>query len=139
MAQASDVDAPPRIPWSTEPNPEIEEFAKVLVRDVRDIAMRSCDTQLQPHAGSPVATRWRETGVQAEAVRVLIPDVVDDALFTLLDAIDHGVLRLKFISSNGQEVDLTEEGLGELAGWYVGPEGWLEMFAEERFVDDLAD
>jgi hypothetical protein len=45
----------------------------------------------------------------------VIPDVVDDAVFSLLHAIDEGFLRIKFVSSSGKEVDLTEEGLGELA------------------------
>ncbi len=33
---------------------------------------------------------------------------------------NQNVLRVKFISSSGKEVDLTETGLGELAGWYMG-------------------
>jgi hypothetical protein len=36
-------------------------------------------------------------------------------------------------------VHLTEEGFGELSGWYMGSGGWLGMFAEERFADNLAD
>jgi hypothetical protein len=36
-------------------------------------------------------------------------------------------------------VELTEDGLGELAGWYMGSGGWRAMFSRERFVDDFAD
>jgi hypothetical protein len=43
------------------------------------------------------------------------------------------------MSTSGREVDLTEEGKGELAGWYEGSGGWRAMFAEERYVDDYAD
>ena len=60
-------------------------------------------------------------------------------MFSLLHAIDQGVLRLKFVSSTGREVDLTEEGKGELSGWYMGSGGWRAMFSEERYVDDFAD
>jgi len=39
----------------------------------------------------------------------------------------------------GREVDLTEEGLGELSGWYMGSGGWRAMFSKERYEDDFAD
>jgi len=119
------------------PIPEIEEFAKILVQQVRDAAIRDCDILLQPNAASPRARRWRQTGV--ESIKGFIPDIVDETVFCLLRAIDQGLLRVKFTSSNGREIDLTEEGLGELAGWYVGGGGWREMFAEERHVDDFAE
>jgi len=72
-------------------------------------------------------------------LKTVVPDVVDEAVFSLLRAIDEGALRLKFMSSSGREVDLTEEGLGELAGWYMGSGGWRAMFSEERYVDDCAN
>jgi len=72
-------------------------------------------------------------------LKTVVPDVVDEAVFSLLRAIDEGALRLKFMSSSGREVDLTEEGLGELAGWYMGSGGWRAMFSEERYVDDFAN
>ncbi len=121
------------------PTPEIEEFARTLVLHVRDTAIRNCDALLQPHAGSPAARRWQSLDAKAPDLRVLIPDVVDEAVFSVLQAIDQGLLRLKFVSSTGQEVDLTEEGQGELSGWYMGSGGWRAMFAAERFVDDFAD
>jgi hypothetical protein len=121
------------------PSREIEEFARALVRQVRDASIRSCDGLLQPQASSPVALRWKSVGAPASHVGVIVPDVVDDTMFSLLHAIDQGVLRLKFVSSTGREVDLTEEGKGELSGWYMGSGGWRAMFSEERYVDDFAD
>lgn len=121
------------------PSPEIEEFAKTLVRQVRDAAMRNCDALLQPQAGSPVARRWRQLGASPSDLGAVVPDVVDEAVFSLLQAVDQGVLRLKFVSSSGREIDLTEEGLGELSGWYMGSGGWRAMFSEERYVDDFSD
>jgi len=69
----------------------------------------------------------------------VIPDAVDEAVFGILQAIDQGLLRLKYMSSSGREVDLTEEGQGELSGWYMGSGGWRAMYSAERFVDDFAD
>lgn len=121
------------------PTPEIEEFARALVRSVRDASVRNCDVLLQPNAGAPVARRWKALGCSAEALATITPDAVDETVFNLLVAIDQGLLRLKFVSDSGREVDLTEEGGGELAGWYMGSGGWRAMFSEERFVDDFSD
>jgi hypothetical protein len=120
---------------------EIEEFARVLVQQVRDAAVRSCDRQLRPMAGSPVARRWRESagGGQGPSADIVIPDCVDETIFYLLQAIDQGLLHLKFVSGSGKEIDLTQEGLGELSGWYMCSGGWRAMHSEERFVDDFAD
>src|SRR6478736_3766148 len=105
------------------PNPEIEEFAKLIVQQVRDAAIQNCDRQLRPEANDPVAKRWRESNNQGnlEAVaKILIPDIVDSALWHLLYAIDQGLLPLSFTASNGKAVDLPKDGLGELGGWYMG-------------------
>jgi hypothetical protein len=122
--------------------PEIEEFAKRLVSEVRDPAIISCDGQLQAHANSPVAKRWRENMKDAasKALAVsMIPDCVDDAVFYLLHAIDTGALHLTFVASNGNVVDLTNDGLGELAGWYMmGKQGW-RSHSQQRWVNDLED
>ncbi|CAN5831456.1 hypothetical protein BH11PLA1_BH11PLA1_01560 [soil metagenome] len=67
----------------------------------------------------------------------LIPDVVDDTIFHLLDAIDQGLLKMS-MSSNGKTVDLAAEGLGELAGWYMG-NGWRNEYSEERFTNICSD
>jgi hypothetical protein len=120
------------------PTAEIEEFARTLVRQVRDAAVRKCDRLLQPNAPSPTAKRWREAGSDPSALKAILPDVVDRTVCSLLQAIDQGLLRMKFVSSSGKEIDLTEEGLGELTGWYLGSGGWRAMFSDERFVDDLA-
>lgn len=122
--------------------PAIEEFAKRLVEHVRDNAVRSSDAALRPTARSPVAKRWAKAVAEkscTETAATVIPDIVDDVIFYLLDAIDNGNLKLAFTASNGTVVDLTEQGLGELAGWYMGTEGWREKYSKERFVDDFSD
>jgi hypothetical protein len=119
--------------------PEIEEFAKILIKEVRDAAIQSNDRELRPGGGSPVGKRWRDAaqGNDLEKIgRVLIPDIVDDTLFYLLRAIDEGLLPLSFQAKDGKKVDLSVGGKGELAGWYTG--SWRES-GQERFSDYFSD
>jgi hypothetical protein len=122
--------------------PEIDEFAKKLMGLVRDASIQSNDMALSPTVKCPVAKRWARAAKERptpDYARVLIPDVVDDAIYYLLHAIDDGSIRLAYTASNGTVVDLTEQGLGELAGWYIGSECWRAIYSKERFVDDFAD
>jgi hypothetical protein len=122
------------------PNPEIEEFAKLIIQQVRDAAIQNCDRQLRPEANDPVAKRWRELNNQGnlEAVaKVLIPDIVDDTLWHLFYAIDQELLQLSFTASTGKTVDLPKDGLGELGGWYMG-DVWRKNYSQERVVDDFS-
>ena len=122
--------------------PEIEEFAKILVEQVRDASIQSNDMALRSTAASPVAKRWAKAASEEahlDFARVMIPDIVDETLFHLLQAVDEGFLRIAFTASNGKVVDLTTQGRGELSGWYMGSGGWREMYSKERFVDDFSD
>jgi|ERR1700722_13165837 len=124
------------------PNPEIEEFARILVQKVRDTAIQSCDMRLRQTAASATAKRWREaagSGTPEAFAKMVIPDIVDETLASLLLAIDQQLLRLSFTASTGKSVDLVTEGLGELSGWYKGGGGWCEKYSNERFVDDFSD
>ena len=121
------------------PTAEVEEFARILVRQVRDVAVRNCDTLLRPNARSPIAARWKRANDQGASLLTVIPDAVDETVFGLLSAIDQGALRVKFMSSDGHEIDLGKEGLGELAGWYTGSGGWRATYSEERHFDDFAE
>jgi hypothetical protein len=124
------------------PSPEIEEFARILVEQVRDASIESCDRRFQANATSPAAKRWKEMACSAtpeEFRRVLIADIVDDAISSLLYGVDDGVLKISFSASSGKVVDLNREGLGELAGWYTGNDGWRAMYTKERLVDYVAD
>jgi hypothetical protein len=88
-----------------------------------------------------VAERWRQAlqGSPEDAIRVAIPDCVDEAIFCLLDAIDQGILQLSFKAESGEVFDLAEDGAGELGGWYIGSGGWRARYSTERFVDDFKD
>lgn len=119
------------------PSPEIEELARMLVHQVRDVAIRSCDALLQAQAASPTARRWKALAATPTEIAVVIPDAVDEAIFAILSAIDQNVLRLKYRAGNGHEIDLNDEGMGELGGWYIGT--WRMHYSAERVVDDFAD
>jgi|LSQX01.2.fsa_nt_gb hypothetical protein len=120
---------------------EIEEFARLLITEVRDCAVESCDMNLRSDVNAPVAKRWRGklTNASAESlVKMIIPDCVDETLANLLLAVDSGRLCIVFRASNGNLVDLNKEGLGELAGWYMGSsDGWRAQYSQQRFVDDF--
>ena len=122
--------------------PEVEEFAKILVECVRDASVRNNDITLRPNAQSIVARRWAKAAREEDPVRFalkVIPDVVDETIFYLLQSIDEGLLKLSFTTSDGRTVDLVSQGESEMAGWYMGTGGWRTMFSKERFVDDFAD
>lgn len=124
------------------PSFEIEEFAKLLIEQVRDNTISNSDRNLHPGARYPVAKRWKEqisNGTPESIVNAIIPDIVDTTIFYLLAAIDQEVLRLSFTASNATTVDLSVDGQGELGGWYTGTDGWREKYSKERFIDDFSN
>jgi hypothetical protein len=125
------------------PSVEIVEFAKLLVQHVRDGAISSSRRCADSDARHIVARRWRaavKNGADLpEIATVLVPDIVDNAVFHLLNAIDGGDLRISFTASNGRTIDLMAEGRGELAGWYMGSGGWRALYSKERYIDDFSD
>ena len=115
------------------PRRAIEELGILLVRHVRDVAIQSCDLQLLPHSETAMAKRWRKAAIPFNGKvppEVLIPDCVDETLFTFLRAMDQGLLPLSFIAENGETVDLTKAG--NLATRYIEPGGWRDQFSKER-------
>jgi hypothetical protein len=120
-----------------------EYFAKLLVQEVRDMAIANCDMLLGPNAKGPTANRWRAalaSGVShKQFAKAIIPDCVDSALFYLLHAIDTGTLHMSLTVPDGNTMDLTHEGKAELAGWYMGSDGWRAAYSQQRFVDDFKD
>ncbi len=117
---------------------DLQEFARQLMRAVRDEAIRSCDRYLGSDPRTPVARRWANATDVAgiEAIRMAIPDIVDEVIFYFLNrGVDQGVLPLVFRASSGTEVDLADVGDGELGGWFMT--AWRQKYSEERFSDDF--
>ncbi len=125
------------------PSKKIEEFARILIHEVRDAAIQDLDMCVRLDNQSSTAKRWRRAKMISDpnALRELIPDCVDEALFFLLKAIDEGLLKVQFVAADGTVVDLSEEGLGELAGWYSGPGGFCDTYSQMRLTNivDSAD
>jgi hypothetical protein len=97
--------------------------------------------RLNPDTRSPIGRKWIEalgTANLNEIANVVVPDCIDEAVFCLLNAIDEEGIVLSFIAPGGESVDLSKEGLGELAGWYMGVESWREQFSEEKINDYLS-
>lgn len=120
----------------------IESFAKLLIEQVRDNAVRSCDTGCSEQSNSPIAVRWRaaiSNGSDLQLIHAVIPDIVDQVLFYFLFAIDSHALPLEYVSPSGESVDLSVVGRGELAGWYMGDGGWREKYSKERYNNDCDD
>ena len=109
------------------------EFAKLLVRHVRDKAIRSSDSQLYAkNLKAPTAKRWREvreTGNVDKYAEAIIADCIDNAIGCFLLALDEGIFNLSFKTSDGENVSL-DELAGEICGWYMGE--WREQYTSER-------
>lgn len=119
----------------------VDYFARRLVENVRDRAIDSCDQLARGTVGGVLGNRWRgqlESPGARDAMLELLPDVVDQVLFHLLDAIDNGHLPLA-IGRSGAFEDLAESGLGEMGGLYMAGEGgWIEEYSSERHFDPVA-
>ena len=121
---------------------ELEEFAKALIRQVRDLAISNLDGQIQQTSLSPPAKRWRERSngaVPGALALEPIPDCVDAAVFEILNAIDSGNIRLFFRASSGDLLDLAELGMGNLESCYLGKDGFVERYSAQRCADDFSD
>ncbi len=120
---------------------EAEVFGKALIEEVRDDAIRNCDLLVRPDSVDATEKRWRSTGADLESTaNVMIPDVVDQVIFCLLDAIDNGRLKLAYTAPGAAEtVDLEGVGAGEMAGEFIRTEGWRARYAKVRYFDDFGD
>ena len=86
--------------------------------------------------------RWRAAGISESdpQATIMIPDCIDYAIFYLLDAIDNGELHVQLTADDGSTVDLTTEGGGAMAGWYVGPrDDWRARYSAQRRASFMED
>jgi hypothetical protein len=121
---------------------ELERFADGLMRLVRDRAIKSCDQLASGSMVGPDGDHWRSLVKSKDAkhaLNELIPDIVDETLFQLLDAIDNEKLPLAWLNTEGMSVPFRDLGLGEMGGWLMGSPGWRHEYSSERFFDPLKD
>jgi hypothetical protein len=112
----------------------LRQFGERLVRLVRDRSISASDWRLA--GGDPVGQRWAQLIPNDDARRAMaaiIPDIVDQVLFELLNAIDNDELPLAWRTTDGSFADLSELGAGEMAGWLMGKApSWRHDFSTER-------
>lgn len=118
------------------PKPEIEEFIQILVSEVRDNAIAQSDVLVDPECNSDTSKRLRNLKNKEDYIKELIPEIVDTAIFYILNAIDNSELPITFKSGNGNKIDLS--GDGELAGWYAAGD-FIKKYSKQRYYDDLSD
>ncbi len=118
---------------------ERNEFAKLLVQNIRDMAIKSCDVQLYANnMRSPSAKRWRDakdSGNTDKFAEMVIADTVDDTIFYLLLAVDEGLLNISYNTDDGKKVNVDGDIIGELGGWYVGE--WRTEHSTQRYFGDI--
>jgi hypothetical protein len=123
-------------------DPDLQQFAQALIRQVRDRAIDACDHLASGTSSSRRAVQWQsvlQTSDSRAALTALIPDIVDQVLFELLDRADNDLLPLAWRRNSGDYVPLSDLGHGEMAGWLMmGEGGWLQSFSEKRFNDYIA-
>ncbi len=118
---------------------QIISFARSIIEHVRDDAIQSCNNQINAsNLNSPSAKRYDEAIKKGDVKRfaeMIVSDSVDDTIFYLFNAIDNGLINLSINLPDGKHINLTEEGMGELAGLYLTE--WRSEFSKERFFEDI--
>jgi hypothetical protein len=107
---------------------------------VRDPAIGEADRLARGAIKGPSGHRWRALMAENTPQEVLlevIPEIVDQTLFHLLDAIDNGALPLVWRAEDGSETTLQDLGLSEMAGWLAGGD-WPNQYSAERFHEYFA-
>jgi hypothetical protein len=112
-------------------NRDLNRFAELLIHQVRDQPIRICDRLAAGRMHGPDGERWRSVLADRDAraaVTELIPDIVDQVLAHLLNALDQGDLPLAWRGTDGECVDLYDLGRSEMAGWLFGDDydSWQE-------------
>jgi hypothetical protein len=128
---------------STEgPDDTLEAFARALIKSVRDPAIRQCDELASGRTVGPQSARRKDISgnrTLRDEFAKLVPSIVDETLFQLLDAIDNGTIEIDFRSVKGETINLAEAGNGELGGWFMGRGGWRAIYSDERYSEDFED
>lgn len=120
---------------------DLASFAEAVMEKVRDRAIVACDRLASGAMVGPDGIRWSQCAASADArnaIHELIPDVVDQVLFELLNAADNLELPLGWSRPDGSFVGLSDLGSGEMAGWLMGSPGWRHKYSRQRFFDPLS-
>jgi hypothetical protein len=118
---------------------DLNEFARSLIKYVRDAAVGSMYVQLHAgNLGSPIVKRWHDMKFQGnidKMCEMIISDTLDDTIFNLLEAIDSNNMDFSFTTKAGKMINLNEEGYGELGGSYMGE--WRSELSNEPCFNNI--
>ena len=70
---------------------------------------------------------------------MLVADIVEEAISSVLNAVDDGLLKIPSSASSGKVVDLNSEVSVSWLGGTQEVMGGRVMYTKERFVDYVAD
>lgn len=121
---------------------ELQRFAELLMRLVRDKSIVSCDRRAAGRIISPGGQRWNAQITDERtrtAVQALIPEIVDAVLFRLLTALDNGDIPLAWRGEDGSYADLDDLGAAEMSGWFIAGDGWRAQYSDQRFANPDED
>ncbi len=109
----------------------LDEFAKKLIERVRDDTIAGAGVLENARTRAPIRSHLTEFDQDCvnKALELLIPKIVDKTIFRLLNSADGGGIRLLYVADDGVTCDLEEEGMGELAGWLWGEDGWIASYS----------
>ena len=111
----------------------IEEFGQKLVKYVREDTLTSCDVIGKWGSNDPTTRQLRayDRRLVQEVLDILLPSIVDDAIFHMLRAIECEDIRVIYVADSGEQCDLAEIAQGELTGYYLGEEGWAARYSRK--------
>jgi hypothetical protein len=114
---------------------EEDRFAEGLIQ-IRDDTISGCDRFATGKMIDSAEEPWR-TVIQSpeiqQAVLAVIPEIVDRALWELVNAADNDDFPLAWRTADGTWQPLDGLGSGGLGGSYMA--FWRQEFATERFRD----
>ena len=119
---------------------EVHQIGQWLVEQIRDTCVSEVDRLIDGRVKGKQGKAWRvalQTMDAEQAMRALMPDVVDAVIFELLYKVDEGSLDLHIAGPPA----LATEGAdrGEYAGWFEGDDGWRHWYAKQRFNEYYTD
>ena len=110
----------------------LDHFGEILMKEVRDWAIRQCDKHVSNLNGTQSVRRLlgenrKLNENERELLHAVIPDVVDTAIHNMLFMLEqHPEFELIV---EGENLDEISDGL---AGELYTEEGWFMRFSEER-------
>ena len=112
-----------------------DKFGELIVQQVRDGSVEDLRIIFEHHPNSQLA-KFHENVVkncERSDLEKLIISAIDTTIFRFLQLIDDGDLK---ISLHKFENSYEQISGGELSGWYLMQDGWIETFSSIATGDE---